>query len=97
MAKEPKVVYTDHLRLRMKLRGIPKTLPKQIWLEAKERYYDRATQHSIAVMACEVKERMKEYALSYDEKEGVIQLITVHPIKELQKISRIKTGRWQGL
>ena len=97
MAKEPKVVYTDHLRLRIKLRGIPKILPKQIWLAAKERYYDRATQHSIAVMACAVKERMKEYALSYDEKEGVIQLITVHPIKELQKISRIKTGRWQRL
>ncbi len=88
---------SPHLRLRMKLRGIPKTLPKQIWLEAKERYYDRATQHSIAVMGCRVKERMRELALSYDEKEGVIQLITVHPIKELQKLSRIKIGRWQRL
>lgn len=97
MAKEPKVVYTNHLRLRMKLRGIPKMLPKQIWSEAKERYYDRATQHSIAVMVCEIKERMRELALSYDETEGIVQLITVHPIKELQKLSRIKTGRWQRL
>jgi hypothetical protein len=72
-------------------------LPKQIWLESKERYYDRATQHSIAVMTCEIKERLREFALSYDEKEGVIQLITVHPIKVLQKLSRIKTGRWQRL
>lgn len=97
MAIEPKIVYTDHLRLRMKLRGIPQTLPKQIWMEAKERYYDRATQHSIAVMSCKIKDRIREYALSYDEKGEVVQLITAHPIKELQKLSRIKTGRWQRL
>ncbi len=97
MTREIKVVYTDHLRLRMRLRGIPAVLPKQIWLEARERYYDRATQHSIAVMSCKVRERVKDYALSYDEKDGAIQLITVHPIKLLQKISRIKTGRWQKL
>ena len=97
MAKEPKVVYTDHLRLRMKLRGIPKELPKHIWREPKARYYDRATQHSIAVLTCEIKGRMREFALSYDEKEGVIQCITVHPMKQLQKLSRIKSGRWQRL
>lgn len=97
MTKEIKIVYTDHLRLRIRLRGIPKALPKQIWMEAKERYYDRATEHYIAVMAYKIRERVREFALSYDEKEGVIQLITVHPIKELQKLSRIKTGRWQRL
>ena len=32
------IIYTDHLRLRMKLRGIPHELPKKIYLEAKERY-----------------------------------------------------------
>ena len=81
----------------MKLRGIPQALPRQIWMEAKERYYDRATEHCIAVMVCKTKERVKEFALSYDEKEGAVQLITVHPVKELQKLSRIKTGRWQRL
>jgi hypothetical protein len=35
MAKEPKIIYTDHLRLKMKLRGIPKALSKQIWMKAK--------------------------------------------------------------
>lgn len=97
MAKEPRIVYTEHLRFRMKLRGVPQAVPVEIWREAKERYYDRATEHSIAVMTCKIKERVREWALSYDEKEGVIQLITAHPIKELQKLSRIKTGRWQRL
>ncbi|OGX06571.1 MAG: hypothetical protein A3G87_09175 [Omnitrophica bacterium RIFCSPLOWO2_12_FULL_50_11] len=77
------------------MRAIPKGLPKQIWLEAKERYYDRATQHYVAVMSYELRDRVREWALSYDEAGDIIQLITVHPLKELQKLSRIKTGRWQ--
>jgi len=97
MAKEPRIVYTDHLRFRMKLRGIPQGVPMQIWKEARERYDDRATGHSVAVMTCKIKERAREWALSYDEKEGVIQLITMHPIKALQKLARIKAGRWQRL
>ena len=95
--KELQVVYTDHLRLRMKLRSIPKSVPKQIWMESKERYYDQATEHYIAIMPCRIKDRVTEFALSYDEKGNLVQLITVHPIKELQKLSRIKTGRWQRL
>ena len=97
MPKEPKIVYTDHLRLRLKLRSIPKALPKRIWMESTERYLDRVTGHSVAVLVCQIKERVKEFALSYDEKEGIVQLITVHPIKTLQKLSRIKMGRWQRL
>ena len=97
MAKELRIVYTDHLRFRMKLRGIPQGVPVEIWREAKERYYDRATGHSVAVMTCKIKERVREWALSYDEKEGIIRLITVPPIKELQKLARIKTERWQRL
>lgn len=95
MTKEPKVIYTDHLRFRMKLRGIPQGLPSEIWREARERYYDQATGHWVAVMALKIKERIREWALSYDEKEDGIHLITVHPIKELQKLTRIKTGRWR--
>ena len=97
MGKEIKIIYTDHLRLRMKLRGISKLLPKQIWVDAKERYYDRATEHYVALMNFKLKERIKTFALSYDERENVVYLITIHPIKELQKLSRIKTGRWQKL
>lgn len=64
MAKESRIVYTDHLRFRMKLRGIPQAVPIEIWKEAKERYYDRATGHSIAVMTSKIKERARELALS---------------------------------
>jgi len=97
MKEEHKIVYTEHIRLRMKLRGIPNALPKQIWTEAKERYYDQATKHYVAVMNCEVKKRVREFVLSYDENDDEIRLITVHPIKLLQKLSRIKTGRWKKI
>lgn len=89
------IVYTDHLRLRMKLRGIPHELPKKIYLEARERYSDEATGHGIAVMVCKLHGKSREMAVSYDENNKIVELVTIHPIKSLQKLSRIKTGRWR--
>lgn len=97
MAQNFNVVYTDHLRLRMKLRGIPRALPRHIWLYAKEKYYDKVTQHFVAVMTAKVKNKIREFALTYDVKSNTALLITIHPIKALQKASRVKTGRWQRL
>ncbi len=89
------IIYTDHLRLRMKLRGIPHELPKKVYLEAKERYSDVATGHGIAVMVCKLHGKSREMAVSYDEKNKIVELVTIHPIRSLQKLSRIKTGRWR--
>jgi len=35
--------------------------------------------------------------LVYEEKLNEINLITIHPLKNYQKISRIKQGRWKKL
>ncbi len=97
MPKADLIIYTDHLRLRMKLRKVPHDLPKQIYLNAKERYRDEITGHCIAVMISDVHGRHREMAVSYDEKDKIVELITVHPIRTFQKLSRIRTGRWRKL
>jgi hypothetical protein len=81
----------------MKLRKIPHEAPKQIYRNAKERYWDIMTQHYIAIMSCFVNEKDRDMALSYDEKDRVVELITIHPIRQSQKLLRIKTGRWKKL
>ena len=91
------IIYTDHLRLRMKLRGIPHELPKKIYLEAKERYSDAITGHGIAVMVCKLQGKTREMAITYDEKNKIVELITIHPIRSLQKLSRVRTGRWRRI
>jgi len=95
MSKAELIIYTNHLRLRMKLRRVPHDLPKRIYLNAKDRYWDLITLHYIAVMICDFNGKQKEMALSYDEKDKIVELITIHPIKTIQRLSRIKTGRWR--
>ena len=97
MFKSELIIYTNHLRLRMKLRKVPHELPKRIYLNAKDRFLDIITEHYVAVMRCEINNRYREVALSYDEKDKIVELITIHPIRAAQKVSRISSGRWRKL
>lgn len=54
-----KIEYTTHLIFRLKKRRIPKELPKQIFKEAEEYFYDIRTKHYIAVTSnLKVKEEI---------------------------------------
>jgi len=77
------------------VRRIPYSLPKKIFKEAKEHFYDNLTHHYVAVHKLEFNNKIREFALTYDKKEDGIEIITVHPLKTYQKITRIKSGRWQ--
>ena len=92
------IVYTDHLKFRIKFRHIPDSLPKEIYLEAEERYFDVQTRHVIAIKEIEFAGRLREVMVCYDEKSGDrVEIVTIHPLKAYQKLNRIKTGRWQKL
>ena len=94
MSNNKDIVYSEHLRAKMILRHIPEELPRTIYKQANEKYYDKATKHKIALQIAEYKDRLREMAVSYDETEKEIIIITIHPIKPYQKINRIRTGRW---
>jgi hypothetical protein len=93
------VMYMVHLKFRLKMRNIPSSLPKKIFKQAKEHYYDNSTGHYVAVHKHEFNEKIREFAVTYDKKakEDVIEIITIHPIKAYQKITRINSGRWQKI
>lgn len=92
-----KIIYTDHLKFRLKIRKISQDLPKYILKYADEHYYDNLSRHLIAVHQVEFKGKIREMMVSYDVKKDVIELITIHPLKTYQKISRLKTGRWRKI
>ena len=92
-----KIIYTDHLKLRMKLRSVPKHLPQTIFEKPSERYYDTITKHQIAIATAMLKGKIKEYVLSFDEVDDRAELITIHPIKPAQKLARVRSGRWRLL
>lgn len=92
-----KIVYTEHLKFRLKLRQIPYGLPKKIFCLSKEHYYDKLTNYYIAIQSVKFRGKIKEMAITYDKTRVAIKIITVHPLKSYQKYSRIKSGRWKKL
>jgi hypothetical protein len=81
----------------LKVRNIPSALPRKIFKEAKEHYYDNLTGHCISVHKIDFNNKTREFALTYDRKENVVEMITIHPLKAYQKITRINLGRWQKI
>ena len=46
-----RVEYSDYLKFRLAVRGIPGNMPERIYRESQERYYDKATGRHIAVLS----------------------------------------------
>ena len=92
-----RIIYTDHLEFRLKVRNIPHDLPREIIQQAKEHYYDTTTKHFVAIQQVEFEGKNREMALTYDKKEDLVEIITTHPIKPYQKYSRIHSGRWKKI
>ena len=83
--------------VRLDLREVPYDLPKKIYRTSKERYLDQGTQTIVAIKRIRYKGRMREFALVYRETSAEALLITLHPLKQYQKLSRIKSKRWQEM
>jgi len=88
------IIYTPHLKYRIEKRRIPSDIPKKIYQDSDEKYYDAATGHKIAVGRLDYSGSEREMMIAYDEFEDRIEIVTVHPLKWMQKQHRIKTKRW---
>ena len=93
--KDMKVEYSKHIEARLRLREIAHELPKQIFEETSERYLDTATGHLVAVMHMPLYDRTREVMVAYVIDEDCATLLTIHPLKDGQKASRIRSGRWR--
>jgi hypothetical protein len=72
-------------------------LPKRIFEEAEERYYDRETGYLIAVMKVVLYDKSREVMVAHTIEENCAKLLTIHPLKEGQKDNRINSGRWRKI
>ena len=92
-----RIVYTKHLRFRLKVRMIPFDLPRIVVLEAEEFFFDTVTKTFIAVKKFIRTQGAKEYMVAYMQHENILELITIHPLRFRQKSNRIVTKRWQRI
>lgn len=92
--KRRRIVYADHLRLRLALRQIPEQLPRRVYRRAKEQFFDTNTHHCVAIARARYAGKMREMAVSFADDGETVTLITIHPLKEQQKTNRINAQRW---
>ena len=89
-----RVVYTKHLLYRLEVRGITRAVPEQIVRTATERYFDTSTEHFVAVKQVWYLGKIRDMMVAYQESKTIIELITIHPLKQDQKDGRLSSGRW---
>ena len=60
-----KIRYSEHIKGRLTLRKIEYDLPRKIFEESEERYFDVKTSHIIAVMKVELYKKIREVMVVY--------------------------------
>lgn len=90
-----KILYTDHLKTRLKQRKIPANLVKEIFDNAKEFYWDTWRNHRIRIGKVYYRNKLRKLLLAYDKiDEENVEIITLHPITDGEIKQRIISGRW---
>ena len=79
------------------LRKIGHDLPRKIFEQSDERYFDKETGYSVVTMKVEIYNKTREVMVAYVVEGETAKLLTIHPLKEGQKENRVNTGRWRKL
>lgn len=89
-----KIIYREHLKIRIKERNFPDDYPRMVYRKAKHHFLDLKTKHYIAITKLKYAEKVRNLAISYDIISSNIEIITIHPISDQEIKKRIKVGRW---
>ncbi|MBL7150609.1 hypothetical protein ISS86_01620 [Candidatus Microgenomates bacterium] len=88
------IIYSEHLKNRIKQRGFPDHYPKEIYDEPKFKFRDILENNFIAIKKMLYGGKMKEIMICYTKKGQDVKIISIHPIRNNQIQNRIKNKRW---
>ena len=88
------IIYTDHLKLRLKVRKIPYDYPKKIFQNPERTFFDIIEGNRIAIKRLKYNKEIRNMMIAYEIKENQIEIVTIHPIREEKIANRIINNRW---
>lgn len=91
------LIYTDHLKTRLKIRNIPENYPEEIFLNPEQKLKDNIEDHLIAVKKLVYNGKLRNMMIAYDESNDQVSIITIHPITLKDINNRRRAGRWTKL
>jgi len=89
---ETKIVWTDYMKYRLKLRGYDLDTVEHILRYSSERYVDTVTGRLVAI-GRHVKLLVM---IPYERKGGTLTPVTIHATNRQQINSRLKSGRFKN-
>jgi len=91
-----RIVYTEHISLRLRMRNLPRVLPIQTVRNPRHIYFDSKTKLFIAVK--ELRDgpsgEAETFMVAFLESDSILKLITIHPLKRNQELNRVSEKRW---
>ena len=89
-----KILYTEHLKRRLNIRKIPEDYPRKIYEDPEQKFFDAAEMTKISIKKLYYNNKLRDMMIAYEEKNGNVEIITIHPITEEKVTNRLVRGRW---
>jgi len=89
-----KLVYTDHLKTRLKQREISTELVTKVIEKNEQAFWDNLRDRHIIVSKVIYKDKARHVLVAYDKIGKNIEVVTIHPISSKEIDQKIKSGRW---
>lgn len=88
------IIYTPHLKKRLKERKFPYGFPKKIYNGAEIRLYDDLRKTCIAIKKLPYGGKSRKISIAYIQEGNCAKIITIHPENDKEINKRIKNRRW---
>ena len=88
------IVYTEHLKLRLRIRKIPYEYPRKIFSSPEQIYYDNLEENFIAIKKLRYNQKQRNMMIAYKRNNENIEIITIHPMNDEKIVNRVLSGRW---
>lgn len=89
-----RIEYTNHLKLRLKLRNFQEHYPREIYLNPEQIFFDIIENKNISIKKLKYNGKLRNIMIAYTLSEDDVMIYTIHPITDVKINNRVKNGRW---
>ena len=84
-----KIIYTQHLKMRLEIRKFPKYYPMMIYMDPEIMFLDMIEMSNIAIKSLIYNGKHRNILIAYEEDDDCVNILTIHPITDKKIKNRI--------
>ena len=91
------IIYTEHLKDRLKERCFPEDYPRKICKDPEVTYFDSATESCVAIKTLSYGGKLRKIAIFYINEGLDVKIKTIHVEDEKEIRKRVENKRYRKL